>query len=48
MEASGKKRQIEGTKDVIVPAWSGDGRRIAFFQKAGKNKYELFVLNITP
>jgi Tol biopolymer transport system component len=48
MDSNGKKQQIESTKNVVLPAWSGDGKKIAFLQKAGKNKYDLFVVNVTP
>jgi hypothetical protein len=48
MDQQGKKEEVESTKNVILPAWSPDGSKIAFLQKAGKNKYELFVANVTP
>ena len=41
------KQQVDATKNVILPAWSPDGTRIAFLQKAGKNKYELYVVTVT-
>jgi Tol biopolymer transport system component len=47
MEESGSKQQVDGTKNVILPAWSPDGTRIAFLQRAGKNKYELFIAAVT-
>jgi hypothetical protein len=47
MDEQGNKQQVEGTKGVILPAWSSDGSRIAFLQKAGKNKYDLFIANVT-
>ncbi len=48
MDEQGNKQQVDGTKGVILPAWSADGSRIAFLQKAGKNKYDLFIANVTP
>jgi WD40-like Beta Propeller Repeat len=42
------KQQIDATKNVILPAWSTDGSKIAFLQKAGKNKYDLFVVEVKP
>ena len=47
MDQQGQKQQIDGTKNVILPAWSSDGSKIAFLQKAGKNKYELVVVTVT-
>jgi hypothetical protein len=48
MDEQGNKQQVDGTKDVILPAWSPDGSRIAFLQKAGKNKYGLFIVSVAP
>jgi hypothetical protein len=47
MDKDGHKQQVDSAKDVILPAWSVDGSKIAFLQKSGKNKYELFVSNVT-
>jgi len=48
MDQQGQKQQIDGTKNVILPAWSSDGSKIAFLQKAGKNKYDLFIATVMP
>jgi hypothetical protein len=47
MTEQGSKQQVDGTKNVILPAWSPDGTRIAFLQRAGKNKYELYMVKVT-
>jgi len=47
MSENGDKQQVDGTKNVILPAWSPDGSKIAFLQRAGKNKYELYVVTVT-
>jgi Tol biopolymer transport system component len=47
MDEKGNKQQVEGTKNVILPAWSPDGTKIAFLEKAGKNKYELYVVTVS-
>jgi hypothetical protein len=44
----GRKQQVDSTKDVILPAWSIDGSKIAFLQRAGKNKFDLYVVTVTP
>jgi Tol biopolymer transport system component len=44
----GKKQQIDSTKDVILPAWSTDGSKIAFLQRSGKTKFDLYVVTVTP
>jgi len=47
MDEEGSKQQVDGTKNVLLPAWSPDGTRIAFLQRAGKNKYELYIAGVT-
>jgi hypothetical protein len=46
MDKDKHKQQVEGTKNVLLPAWSTDGTKIAFLEKAGK-KYELHVATVT-
>ena len=36
-------RAVPGTKDALFPAWSSDGARLAFLQKAGRRKYALMT-----
>lgn len=47
MDERGNKQQVDGTRNVILPAWSPDGTRIAFLQRSGKNKYDLFIAGVT-
>lgn len=47
LDRQGQKQEIDRTKNVILPAWSNDGSKIAFLQKAGKNKYDLVVVKVT-
>jgi hypothetical protein len=37
------KRTVGGVKDALLPAWSIDGTRLAWVQKAGRKKYTLFT-----
>jgi hypothetical protein len=30
---------ISSTKDAVLPAWSADGKRLAYLQKTGRKKY---------
>ena len=45
MDERGEKHEVGGTKDVLLPAWSADGSRIAFLQRTGKNKYDLMIVD---
>ena len=47
LQKDNSKQLIDSSKNVILPAWSIDGTRLAFLQKAGKNKYELYVAPVT-
>ncbi|HJZ76573.1 MAG TPA: hypothetical protein VKE51_32785, partial [Vicinamibacterales bacterium] len=47
MDKDGKRQLVDGTKNVLLPAWSVDGTKIVFLQKAAKNKYELCVAAVT-
>jgi len=46
IDARGQKREISGTKNVSLPAWSVDGSTIAFVSMTGKNKYDLCVVEV--
>lgn len=43
MDDKGTKREIGGTKDAILPAWSPDATRLAWLQKNGRKKFILQV-----
>jgi len=47
MDQQGNKRAVDGTRAVLLPAWSPDGTKIAYLQHVGKNKYELCILPVT-
>jgi len=47
MDQKGEKQQIEATRNVVLPAWSPDGTKIAFLQRTGKNKFDLYVADVT-
>ena len=38
MDRTGKKQKIEGTKGVVLPAWTEDGAQMAYLETRGKNK----------
>jgi hypothetical protein len=43
MDAAGTKKEIEGTKDALLPAWSPDRSRLAWLQKEGRKTFVLQV-----
>jgi hypothetical protein len=38
---------VNGTKDVLLPAWAPDGASIAFVQKTGRRDYALLTVGVT-
>jgi hypothetical protein len=47
MDDRGGKQEIPGSKDAILPAWSADGRRLAWLQKNGRGKFVLQVARVS-
>jgi hypothetical protein len=41
-----KRRVVEGTHDALLPAWTMDGARLAWVQKAGRKKYTLMYADV--
>ncbi len=35
------RKTVSGARDVLLPAWSADGARLAYLEKAGRKKYAL-------
>ena len=46
MDKDKNKLQVESTRGVLLPAWSVDGGRIAFMQKAGK-RFEVYIAPVS-
>lgn len=46
LDATGTKQELSGTKAALMPAWSADGKRLAWFERKGK-KYQLTVADIS-
>ena len=46
MDPNGKKQDLDGTKDALLPMWSHDAKKLAWLQKDGKKKFELKIADI--
>ena len=47
MDASGSKKEVPGSKEAILPAWSQDLGRLAWLQKQGRRVWELRVSRVS-
>lgn len=47
LDEQGGKVEIDGSKDAILPAWSPDAKRIAWLQKDGKKKFQLYIAPVS-
>jgi hypothetical protein len=46
IDREGRKMEIAGVNDALLPAWSPDGKQIAFLQKKSGKKYALMVVDV--
>ena len=47
MDEEGGKREVAGSSDALLPAWSPDGTRLAWLQKDGRRTFVLQVANVS-
>src|SRR5581483_100686 len=47
MDSAGEKQDLAGPKNAILPAWSDDGKHLAWLERKDKKKFELMVADIT-
>lgn len=46
MDNEGRRQEVD-SKDATLPAWSVDGKRLAYLEKAGRKKMALRVVDVT-
>jgi hypothetical protein len=46
MDGQGRKQQVPDTRTVLLPAWSPDGARLAYFERTGKRKATLEIVEV--
>jgi hypothetical protein len=46
IDSTGAKQELGGTKSALLPAWSGDGKHLAWLERKGK-KYQLTAAEIS-
>lgn len=48
MDDTGTRKDVGGTKDAVLPAWSPDATRLAWLRKDGRKKLILQVAHVSP
>ncbi len=46
MDKKGDKQKVDDTKNVIVPAWTDDGTRLAYLEGRGRGRFALIVATV--
>jgi len=47
MDSAGRRRDVGGTKDVVLPAWSDDGARLAWVERGRQGTLVVRAVDIT-
>jgi hypothetical protein len=47
LDEAGRRRELTAANGAFFPAWSSDGKRIAWLERKDKKKYQLTVADIT-
>jgi hypothetical protein len=47
MDNEGRKQEIASSKSALLPAWTDDGKRLAYLEKTGKGKAVLRIVDVT-
>ena len=46
MDSTGARQKIEGTKSVVLPAWTTDGQELAYLEGRGRNKFAVVIAKV--
>lgn len=47
LDDAGHRQELKGAKAAVLPAWSDDGKRIAWLERKDKKKYDLIVAEVS-
>jgi len=47
VDESGRHQELKGAKTAFVPAWSNDGRRLAWLERKDRKKFDLTIADIS-
>ena len=46
IDPAGQKQELAGATAAILPAWSSDGKRMAWLERKDRKKYQLVVADV--
>lgn len=47
LDDAGRRQELSGAKSAFLPAWSDDGKRMAWLEKKDKKKFELMIADVS-
>jgi hypothetical protein len=47
LDEKGGKQKVSGTRDVLLPAWSADAKRLAWIERGGRKKGTLRIAEVS-
>jgi dipeptidyl aminopeptidase/acylaminoacyl peptidase len=47
IDQNGQRQELGGARAAILPAWSDDGKRLAWLERKDKKKYQLMIADIS-
>jgi hypothetical protein len=47
IDDAGRKQELEGARSAFYPAWSADGKRIAWLERTNGKKYQLTIADLS-
>ncbi len=47
MDDQVRQQELAGSKDAFLPAWTADGKRLAYLEKTGRKKFTLRIVDVT-
>jgi dipeptidyl aminopeptidase/acylaminoacyl peptidase len=46
MDETGQKKEVAGSKEALLPAWSPDAKRLAWVQREGRRKFSIQAVGV--
>jgi len=47
LDATGQKQELAGARNALLPAWSDDGKRLAWLERKDRKHFELMIADVS-